>query len=75
MLGGPTAAINHLPQRTPHTLKVTYFAFDVVEVSTGHTVGIRARTLGLMRQPDQLANLVDGKSQFPAAANERQTLQ
>src|SRR5262245_2859512 len=74
VLGRRPGAIDYLPERTPHTLKVANPPFDIGDVCAGHTVGIGARTLGVMRQRKQFANVIDRETEFPAAANERQPL-
>lgn len=75
MLRCAAVAICCLPERASHPLKVTDFSLYVIEMSAGHTIGIRARPLGMVRECNQIANLVDGKAELAATPNECQTLE
>lgn len=74
MFSCPALTIRNLSKCALHPLKVTNFARDIIEMGARHTIGIRARQFGVMRKFKKLANLINGKAEFAAAPDERQTL-
>lgn len=59
MLRRLTAAVDDLPQRASHTLQIPDLALYSLKVTAGHAVCIRARLIGVMREREQPANLID----------------
>ncbi|BCF95156.1 hypothetical protein PPGU16_82230 (plasmid) [Paraburkholderia largidicola] len=72
MLRCPTFAIRDLPEHAPHPLKVTDLAVYVIEMGASHTIGIRARPLGVVRKCDQITDLIDSEAELAATPNECQ---
>ncbi len=67
-------ALRDLPQGAPHSLKVPDLAFNVIEMGARHTVSACAGPLRVMREGEQLADLIDTEAELAAAPDECQTL-
>jgi hypothetical protein len=65
-----TVAVDDLSKRTSHTLQIADLALYRLEVNAGHTVCIRARLIGVMREREQLAHLIDREAKFTSAPDE-----
>lgn len=66
-------AIRDFPQRALHPPEIQYLAFDVIEVGTRHPVGVSARSIRMMDEGIQFADLVEREAEFPGAPNKRQS--
>jgi hypothetical protein len=69
VLRGTAVAICYLSERASHPLKVTDLSPYVVETGAGHTVGIRARPLG-MNNPTPEVDMAgtSGEREVPASS-------
>ena len=74
MLDWPAVAIHFLPERAPHALKIPNIAFENVEASAGHPIGIGARSLGVMFECEEVTHFIDGEAEFTSVPDECQTL-
>lgn len=73
MLCRLTVTVDNLSKRASHTLQIPDLALDSFEVTAGHTVCIRARLIGVMREREQFADLIDREAEFTSAPDERET--
>jgi len=73
MLRRPTVAVDDLSKRASHTLQIPDLALYNLKVTAGHTVCIRARLIGVMRERVQFADLIDHEAEFTPAPDERET--
>ncbi|BAN26624.1 hypothetical protein BRPE64_CCDS05410 [Caballeronia insecticola] len=74
MLRRPATAIGNLPECAPHSLKVSNFPVDVVEVGAGHAVGVGAGAFGMVGERKQFAHLIDTETKLTAPPDKGKTL-
>jgi hypothetical protein len=73
MLRRLTVAVDDMSKRASHTPQVANLALYSLKVTARHTVCIRARLIGVMREREQFADLIGREAEFTPTPDERET--